>query len=351
MVHGGRVLKLSTGLLALVFTMQAQSGTAPSRLREQAWTAWRAGAAHDSSSRELLLEWLRAGRGMNSSAYGSDEYAYVQALLDALVQIPGPVAADVVLPFAESWRAEVLILLSRDPAAPGVEAALLDMRDRSLPNAQLIAVGDLLFGISSKAFFRKTLEEIEITHQFEVRDARGGGVGGGMGGGVSCCVSGSRGPAGFPPVALYALTAAGSPGDVVFRLSPVPVYYRRVVVGADGSPAGSGCGGDDLTFASRQALPVRFFAAAGGVTAEATGKIFHANTWITWQGEAEASNEMARALDEQAGAVQALVAEVARRNLIEASGMRLNIAVTIRDYREKKEEALPGIARREILLP
>ncbi len=48
--------------------------------------------------------------------------------------------------------------------------------------------------------------------------------------------------------------------------------------------------------------------------AEATEKTFHANTRITWQGAGAAPSEMARALDEQAGAVQALAAEIARRN-------------------------------------
>ena len=171
-----------------------------SGLRDKAWGAWMAGASHDPAMREPLLAQLQIAQSMRGSQPDTEEYAYIQALFDALIQIPGPIPTDIILPFEDSWRTEILILLSRDPAAEGAENALLDMREHAMPAPQWTAVNDLLFAVSSKRFFQKTLEEIRVTHEFVVIDPHEGVAF--CGGALGCGGSRRHFPKGFPPIAL-----------------------------------------------------------------------------------------------------------------------------------------------------
>ena len=101
----------------------------PSSLRDKAWGAWMAGASHDPAMREPLLAQLQSAQSMRGSQPDTEEYAYIQALFDALIQMPGPIPTDIILPFEDSWRTEILILLSRDPAAEGAKDAGGNSRD------------------------------------------------------------------------------------------------------------------------------------------------------------------------------------------------------------------------------
>ena len=110
-------------------------------LLNKAWGAWYAGASHNPALREPLLAALRRARSLSGSARDSKAYAYVQALFDALIQIPGVVPSEVILPFEANWRPEILILLSRDPR--GAENDLLAMRDNAgLEGCRTVGVND-----------------------------------------------------------------------------------------------------------------------------------------------------------------------------------------------------------------
>jgi hypothetical protein len=143
-------------------------------LRDKAWGAWYAGSSHDPAMLRPLLAQLQLAQPLRGAERDTEEYAYIQAVFDALIQIPSLVPTDAILPFEDSWRPEILILLSRNATAEGVESALLEMREHSMPAAEWTAVNDLLFAIPSKPFFQKTLEEIRITHEFVITDPNQG---------------------------------------------------------------------------------------------------------------------------------------------------------------------------------
>jgi hypothetical protein len=133
----------------------------------------------------LLLAKLRQAQPLRDSSRDTAEYGYIQALFDALIQIPGPIPSEVILPFEVSWRPEILILLSRNPGFRGTEDILLAMREHATPDAEWAAVNDLLWGLTSTTFFQKTLEEIRITHDFVLTDQDVAFCGGSVGCGLS----------------------------------------------------------------------------------------------------------------------------------------------------------------------
>jgi hypothetical protein len=150
-------------VLACVYAQPAENARRllpSSSLRDKAWGAWYAGGSHDPALREMLLSRLRLAQSLRTATRDSEGYAYIQALFDALIQIPGSIPTDAILPFEDSWRPEILILLGRQPSAAANEAALLAMRGRSLPDPEWVAVNDLLFAGGSPGFLDRTLQEL-----------------------------------------------------------------------------------------------------------------------------------------------------------------------------------------------
>lgn len=317
-------------------------------LRDKAWGAWFAGASHDPTLRERLLAQLEIAHPLRNAPRDTEEYAYIQALFDALIQMPGPIPTDVILPFEDSWRSEILILLSRDPSAEGVERALLDMREHSMPSPEWAAVNDLLFAISSKPFFQTTLEEIRITHTFVIADQWAGSCGGALG----CGGSRRHFPKGFPPIGLYQLwTAFTVPGDIVFIEQPVAIHYRRIVIPTDSEIGWSDCQYDGLVMDARETLRARFFSALGGRSAEESYKLFNPRTNIGWQDPAQTASEMENDLALQAAAIQALIEDAQQRGLVQASGMRLTVDTAVQDLRGDRSVPLPAVAPHKIVIP
>jgi hypothetical protein len=315
-------------------------------LHDKAWGAWYAGVSHDPALREPLLAQLRVAQSQRDSERDTEGHAYIQALLDSLIQIPGPIPSDAILPFEVSWRAEVLILLSRDPNGPANESALLTMRKESMPDPEWAAVNDLLFSVSSKPFFQKTLQEIRITHDFLITDREVGLCGGT----TACGTSIRRFPQGFPPVALYQLQTEMAPGDALVVDRPVAIYYRRIVVPTDGEVEWNECESDTVPTKLRQTWLARFLSAIDWLSREQAEQLFHPQTIIKWHGAAEAAAEMEKLLTQQAASIQTLLGDAQQRELVQASGMRLAIKTTVEDVRGDRSVPAPAAASREIVI-
>src|ERR1700679_1671118 len=125
---------------ALLPADRARALLASRLLRDRAWGAWYAGASHDPAMAPLLVERLQEAQSLHNSPREGEGYAYVQSLFDALIQLNVPLPTAVMMPFEDSWRAEILILMNG--AKPGNdplnfkrnldkdgESALLTMRD------------------------------------------------------------------------------------------------------------------------------------------------------------------------------------------------------------------------------
>ena len=81
-------------------------------------------------------------------------------------------------------------------------------------------------------------------------------------------------------------------------------------------------------------------------------EIYHPWTAVDWRGAEATGAEIGQSLDDQTAAIRSVVQEMARRHFIEATGMRIPIAVTVRDCRRDHGEPLPQIGSvREIIFP
>jgi hypothetical protein len=315
-------------------------------LHDKAWGAWFAGVSHDPTLREPLLAQLRLAQSLRDSERDTEGYAYVQALFDSLIQIPGPIPSDVITPFAASWRAPVLILLSRDPYGPENESNLLAMREESMRDPEWAAVNDLLFSVSSKPFFQRTLQEIQITHDFVITDREVGFCGGTTG----CGSSTRRFPKGYPPVALYQLQAEMTPGDTLVVDRPVAIYYRRIVVPTDDEVEWNECKSDTVPTELRQTWMARYLAAIDWLSKEQAEQMFHPQTIIKWHGAAPAAAEMEDLVSQQAASIETLIGHAQQRELVRTSGMRLTIKTTMEDARSDRSVPAPVVASREIVI-
>jgi hypothetical protein len=314
-------------------------------LRDKAWGAWYAGVSHDPALHEQLVAGLRAAQSLKNSRPGSEAYANVQALFDALIQMPGTVPSDVILPFQTSWRPEVLILMSRN-YGPENESDLVAQREQEMPDPEWAAVNDLLFGVSSKPFFQSVLREIRITHDFLIIDHEVGMCGGT----TACGTSMRRFPKGFPPIALYQLRTDLTPGDNLLIERPVAIYYRRIVVPTDGEVEWSECESNTIPTGLRQTWLAQFLAATDWLTAQQAEQLFHPQTMIEWHGAALAANQAADEMDRQAASIEALIGKAQRRGLVDASGLSLAIETSVGDVRSDKSVPAPKIAPREIVI-
>jgi hypothetical protein len=152
--------------------LRATQLLASSNLAQKAWGVYLAGVLHQDELDELLIARLAEASIYSDSKFGSEEYAYVLTLFDALIQSGRSIPADLLPPFAKGWRDEVLIALSQ---SQGSEDFLLDMRAETLNQAQWLTVNNRLLSLKSSRFFVATLTELRIRHRFILQDDEGSG--------------------------------------------------------------------------------------------------------------------------------------------------------------------------------
>ena len=318
---------------------------------DKAWGAYFASGLHSDELNDALIEELRLAGSLRDATYGP-ESAYVQSLLDALIQSGKAVPADALLPFEERWRTEALILLSCDNRN---EETLLALRKEKLNGEEWLLVSNLLFHMRSGPFFASILQEKTISHTLHVTDTGGtGGTGGGVGVGIGggCC--GPPGivefPRGFPPIGKYGLTLTPQAGDVVAAEGPKIVYYRRIVVPKDGQAAWGACS----VSADPEMLRTEYLAAIGGLVVgfdvTRVRNIFEPSDFIRWQNAEQVASEMKARLQAQVEAIRGFVKIAEERGWSGASGLSLRITPVVVDDRREAHEALPAVTAVEFTL-
>jgi len=310
---------------------------------DKAWGAYFSAGLRSGELSDALIEELRLADPLRDSTWGAEE-AYVQALLDALIQSGSTVPADAVLPFRERWRAETLILLSR---GGGNEETLLDLRKEKLDGEEWLLVSNLLFHMHSGPFFASILQEKTISHTFRVQDGGFSGdyIGGGVGG--ASCGDGAGGfPKGFPPIGRYQLTVAPEAGDVVVAEGPKNVYYRRIVVPKD-SQIGWGVCSVSVDPEMRRK---EYLAAIGSLSLSGLENIFEPTDSIRWRNAEQAGSSMKASLQAQVEGIKGFIKTAEGRGWSGASGVSLRITPVVYDDRQDKHEALPVVAAVEFTL-
>ncbi len=311
-------------------------------LTSRAWGAYLAGHLHLAQLDDLLCERLAEAQIYRDWDFDSEEHAYVLALFDALIESGQKVPTDILIPFKENSRDEVLILMARDA---GNEDLLLAMREEKLDEAQWLTVNNLLLRLRSARLFVKTLEELRITHKFTVVDHDGIGFGDGSGyGGVSDGIR--QLPKHFPPIGLYQLIVYAGEGYVLVAKGPRDVYYRRTVVPTN-HQAGWG-----IPFSSwdDQQERLEYLAALNQMTVEQTKQVFWAGSVIRWRDLADFSSGVDSDLGGQAAGIQAFVSKAKQRGLAGLAGVTLKIIPEVADQRRNVTVVLPAEAPKEFVL-
>jgi hypothetical protein len=310
---------------------------------EKAWGAYFAGRLHSTELQEPLVDALREAAALRDAYFGTEEYGYVAALFDAAIESEFTVPAAVLDLFEDKWRAPVVILLARDPAA---EESLLRLRDQKLNDPEWLAVSNLLLGLKSQRFFAKALSEINISHSFEVKDpggseSWGGGVGGGIyGDGVLAM------PKGFPPIAVYNFVDYELKGDILLARGPQDVYYRRTLAPTD-KQIGYGVSGSVL---DRSKLAVEYLAALGNMTEGEAVYLFHQQTLIEFSGDDDLRQRWDGALSAQEAAIRAFIRTAQGRGLGSVTGTTLKIVPQLHDDRKITGGPVPALTPWEFVL-
>jgi hypothetical protein len=311
---------------------------------DKAWGAYFSTGLHSEELSDALIEELRLAAPLRYST-GDPESAYVQSLLDALIQSGKVVPTDALLPFAQQRRPEALILLAR---GGGNEETLLDLRKEKLNQEEWLLVSNLLLHMHSGRFFASILQEKTITHDFEIYDADGigggdeigGGVGGGSGGGAFRD-SVLQFPKGFPPVGKYQLILYPQAGDVVAAEGPKIVYYHRTVM------AGPIFWGNSSLAWQPETRLMEYLVAIGGPYARG---VFGQADIFQWQGAGHAESLMKTRLQAQVEAIKGFIKTAEEGGWSGASGLCLRVTPVVHDNRREAHEALPAVAAVEFTL-
>ena len=339
----GTILVLA-GFVLRAQTMPADADAGRARellnstdLAEQSWGAYYAGRLRDPGLRDILVQRLRAAQPLANARVFSAEFSYVAGLFDALIEIGGAVPLDAFLPFEGQWPAPVLVLLSRQQ---GTEDTLLAMRNETMHDLYWLAVNNLLFGMRSARFFTKTLEEIRITHTFDVRQGASREPGSGSGGSIASGAA-PKWPEGFPPAGLYYIEDRPSEGALLVA-GPHNVYFRRGVppVGVLGTWRDPG----------QEQFRLEYLGAwnhGGLVDAQ---HVFTRRTVVQWEDAAALTREVETRLDAQVAAIRAFVAAAKQNGGPGLAGMRLQITPSLQDERRNSLVPLPAVSPKEFTL-
>jgi hypothetical protein len=199
--------------------------------------------------------------------------------------------------------------------------------------------------LKSERFFAKTLSEVNISHVFTLTDPGDNqGRGGGSGGAIFADGSAAM-PKGFPPIAVYGIFNCAQKGDVMLAPGPQNAYYRRYVV-----PAGERVGVSESDSVDRRKITVEYLAALGNMTEGEAVYLFHQQTPIEFQNEANLRRQWDGALNAQEAAIRAFVRTAQGHGLGPVTGMRLQIVPQVYDLRKTTAGAPPNLSPHEFVL-
>jgi hypothetical protein len=308
---------------------------------DKAWGAFWAGRLHTEPLNDLLIRELAAENLSDGDVSDGEQGAYLLTLFDALIESGVTVPVEVLLPFKDLHRDEVLILLARHPDNG---AALLAMLEEGMSDPQWLTINNLLLQSRSERFLRRTLSDLNITHQFLLADQEGVGQGGGSGGGA---YDGTRQLLkGFPPIGVYQLTEGENPNSVLVSLGPRKTYYRRAVVPTDQQIGWA----IPTRVTDRRLERIEYLAALARVPVAEAKDAFAPTSTIVWQGPDALAQRVASQLDMQIAAIERFASLSALRDITNLAGTRLQISSEILDVRAGQSPPPAAIPPRQFIL-
>lgn len=306
-------------------------------LSDKAWGVHLIASLHLTDLQDRLITELRACHTYRDVPMDGPEYAYVQKLFDALIQLDTTVPPDVILPFRRGHRAEVLILLLRNV---GIETLLLDVLDQAPNDTEWLAIANSLADRRSARLFERLFVDFPVTHRFEVTDnVLPIGRPGGFVNGEPTILHLRRLPSGFPPTGMHSLTRFPLPRRTLLVRGPTSVFFERTVVLTNTS-VGWRSGGESVEKTQRVEFSLQLLAALAGQPLDSVRELFQPTTEIRWRTAAQLSKAVSRKLDEQAADIRSFIAGAKLRRETDMTSVRLEIRPELFDYREQQPDRL-----------
>jgi hypothetical protein len=295
-----------------------------------------------------LVSELRNARDLSHAPKESEQYAFVQALFDALIVLGKPVPSEAVWPFFDDRAPECLILLTRSDTD---EESLLSLRDSDLDTPEWLVVNNLLLRMHSGLFIADMIKAAGTAHDFDVSDPGPGHTHGGSDHiGWGCCPPDvvRRFLPRFPPIGVYKLLTASpdvsdSPGtgDVLLMAARHPVYYRRTLVPTGGSVQWPG---RYPSIATRRFYCIDFLADASRMDPSFVRLLFAGYTSVPWTGDLKTfERTTGEALSAQEAGIRKLVESARQAGFHHIPPLRVRIATRILDHRAKSHDPLPTL--------
>jgi len=235
------VFVFSTGLLAAQNPAEVVPSVEQARMllqspdaSDQAWGAWGAGLGKMRDLTPLLKSNLETHLRVNPWQAQND--AVIDTSLDALIQFENsPLPIETLRLLYQRRPAQALILLSRLPSTPVVNAFLVSLTEQAAGTrngGDWFAATNLLLARQSPGLVPALLRKLELRGNVTIVDPRPAGLGSGT------FVSYGLPPGvtqplvqGFPPWPTYVLEPGSNNGNgSVLASGPIPVIHQRFVV-------------------------------------------------------------------------------------------------------------------------
>jgi hypothetical protein len=311
---------------------------------DRAWGAYFAGRLHTDELNEQLMEQLRIATALRDMPSYSEEHAFTAVLFDSLIESGTSVPARMLEPFAQGWTAPVLILTARTKDS---EDLLLRFGGEKSRDDVWLAANNLLSERKSQRWYDMIWREISIRHRFHVTDTGDRTIyGGGGGGGEAICGDGVLAmPKGFPPVTIYSLRDAASPGAVVLATGPQDVYYSRTIAPTDKQVGFGSC----VSQVNREAIRFGYLACLRNASTHDIERLFRSETNIQYTTREDFIQQIDDRMKAQEDELRQLALEIEDHGL-HAPEMQLRIEPEVQDHRQTRDGSLPLPPPKEIHL-
>jgi hypothetical protein len=270
--------------------------------------------------------------------WDSEPFWVGHAMLDALIQLRVPLEAPILASIAQGYPAEATILMLRDRKAN--ESLLADVRVAHAGGGEWVAAGNALAALRARGFAAALLREIRPANMIRVSDTdTGENIPPGAAGSSLSALATCRVPPGFPPVAMYRLTAERTAGAELVSDGPTPIYSQRTVI----EP------GANRTFTSGssyclQCLRVGYLAELPGISNDEAYRTIESHTGVRWSNPLQVSAAISHALAEQESRLRQLVKRLVSAGVLESSELSITMHVEpqIEDQRSDRSTTLPA---------
>lgn len=316
-------------------------------LQEKAWGAYLAAACRmPNLADEIAAELVRLDpEAVAKSTWDSEPFWVAHSMLDALIQLRQPIPASVLAPATKGFPAEGTILMLQN--ALENRALLAEVHARP-GGAEWVAASNALARMRAVGFAATLLGEIRLTHWIVVSDD-GMPPGRGFAGSLASGSPTMRVPAGFPPIAVYRLTAQHAPGDELVSDGATPIYSTRTTLepGVERTltwPPEGYCS---------QCLDIEYLAELARLSKADVERCIEPWTPVSWTNPLRLNTEIIQALANQEAALKELVKSLNSGGALEISetGIRLHVEVRIEDRRSNRSVPLPAASSTEFRLP